>query len=248
VRIVTLGGFFSVFLFCMIFKCGAVDQVQLVAMEFAGSMQTDKQGAFNYMLQDIAEQLAMPLEYEVFVPARGLQIFLNKQADCIVPSANYDPYFTDTPVLHSISFAQSNYIAFTLAEPVINNSADLQDKAVGMIRDNKHWNYESRMAKANITFVGVSDLAALVNMLYLGRIDVAVHDHDDFLFQVSKMNLVRPKYAKNNPLWSENIVITCHDNAENQMFLNQLNPAIQAILHNKKIPEYYKRVAQNTKP
>ena len=241
---VKLVSLLSALLFGIILNCTAAESAKLVAMEFTGAVQSDKHGAFDYMLQDIAQQLALPLEYEVFVPARGVQIFLNGQADCLVPSADYAPYFTGTPVIHSTSFATGSFTAFTVNTPVIKQISDLERKIVGMIRDNNHWNYASHMANANIKFVGVNDLATLVKMLYLGRIDAAVHDRGDFLLQASRLNFAAPNHDVNSPLWSEKIVITCHDNPANRDFLTRINPQISAILQSKKMNEYYSRVAQ----
>jgi ABC-type amino acid transport substrate-binding protein len=225
--------------------CMADVPVKLVAMEFAGAVQSDKQGAFDYMLKDLSQQLDMPIEYQVFVPARGLQIFLNNQADCIIPSANYPPYFEGTAVIHSASFALSRFTAFTLEAPVIKEVSDLNKKIVGMIRDNKNWNYESHMTGANIKFVGVNDLSTLVKMLYLGRINVAIHERDDFLLQVSKLNFASPVYEKNTSLWSEQIVISCHNTASNRVFLDRLNPRIIAIVESQKMLIYYDKVIKN---
>lgn len=245
--VLTLIGVFTSILLFSHFKCGAEEPVKFVAMEFTGVLQFDKQGALDFMLEDLFKQLAMPSDYEVFIPARGLQIFFNQQADCIVPSANYPPYFEETAVIHSKSFVTSFFTAFTLKEPLVRQKSDLNAKIVGMIRDNKSWDYSRHIAQGNTYLAGVNDLATLVKMLYLGRIDVAIHDRDDFLVQVKKLKFEMPQYDSKRPLWSEKIVITCHENAKNNAFLQRLNPILSTIVEAGMMGKYYRQSLQQIK-
>lgn len=108
-----------------------------------------------------------------------------------------------------------------------------------MIRDDNAWDYRARLETEKLRFVGVKDLSTLANMLYKKRIDIVIHDKGDFLDYVKMAGLESPTYSEETPLWSDPIVLSCHDTPRNTEFVRQLDPLIEELNATGKLGYYY---------
>ena len=206
-------------------------ELVMVALEFEGAIQQNKKGAFDYMLQDLAKRSQIEHSYQVMSTARGARYFFLKDANCIIPSTTYPGYFKGYNVIHSESFAKAIYVAFTPAgSSVVNDKKDMKDKLIGVLRDSDTWNYEKRLAIEDAKYIKVSNLESLVNMLYKKRIDVAIHDNEDFTYLAERLGYPTPQANHEYPIAIDEVVITCHTSKLNQAYLNIINPHIKAIV------------------
>lgn len=234
--------FFTFTISCVASEPKSEISVNIAALEFTGVIQKNLHGAFDYMMIDIANAAEVNQNYHVVSPARGARMLFTNKVDCLIPSSDYPPYFVGHDVIHSESFAQVYYIAFTLPEnEVISNKEQLNGKVIGVIRDADTWNYEKRFNIDGVTYVKVSNLESLVEMLYHGRIDVAIHDFGDFTAMTKHLKRPQPNYDSNSPMAVDKLIITCHNNANNRAYLQAISPHLQEIIRTDKIHYYLKK-------
>ena len=216
-------------------------ELVLVALELEGAIQQNKKGAFDYMLQDLAKRSKIAHQYQVMSTARGARYFFLRDANCIIPSTTYPGFFKGYNVIHSESFAKATYVAFTPPDStVISDKKDMKGNLIGLLRDSATWNYKKRFAIDNVKYIRVSNLESLVHMLYKKRIDVVIHDHDDFTYLAKKLGYPAPLVNNNKPIAVDEIVITCHKSKLNQAYLKIINPHLKAIIKNG-MRKYYKQ-------
>ncbi len=176
--------------------------------------------------------------------ARGFRNFKRKKSTCLIPSTTYPEYFKGDNVIHSEAFARANYVAITHPDSsIINNKQQMKGKLIGVLRDSNTWDYEKRFAIDNVEYIRVSNLTSLVHMLYKKRIDVAIHDHADFLLVANKLGYTTPLSNSEQPIAVDEVVITCHKSKLSQAYLNIINPHIKAIVA-QGMAQYYLRTAQ----
>ena len=217
--------------------------VTIAALEFTGVVQQNLLGAFDLMMADLATTNQVIHHYQVFSPARGAKMLLSGRSDCLIPGSLYPPYYKSIDVIHSESFAKVTYLAFTLAnQETITTKAQLHGKVIGMIRDEGTWNYEKRFNITGATYIKVSSLESLVEMLNHRRIDVAIHDDADFLRMTKHLKFPKPNFNINTPMAIDKIVVSCHNNANNRAYLQAISPQLQQIISSGKMIEYYQQV------
>ncbi|WP_438863881.1 hypothetical protein [Neptunicella sp.] len=218
--------------------------LNILGMEYTGSVQANQQGAFDMMLLDFMRQLELPFRYDIVNAARGYRLFTQKKADCLLPSVDYLPYFNNLNIINSSSFAMARHVAFTLQGEPITSPQQLQDKVVGIIRDDGTWDYKKRIPSDDIIWLGLNNLNTLAAMLEKGRIDVAIHDRDDYLAFIRQHNMRQPIYSGEHPMWQDNVVITCHNTPSNQAFIKQLEPLIDDVRQSQKLVKYYRKAIE----
>ncbi len=219
--------------------------INMSALEFTGVVQQNLKGAFDLFVKDIEKNPLVKHNYHVVSPARGAKEFFQKQSQCLIPGSLYPPYYQGLDVIHSKSFAQVTYLAFTLPDQaVIQSKAQLEGKVIGVIRDADTWNYEQRFNIENVDYVKVSSLEALVELLYKKRVDVAIHDHSDFLALAKHLHKPQPNYDESFPMAIDKLVISCHKSAETQAYLEQVNIEINKLEHTG-LAEYFSRSSIN---
>lgn len=217
--------------------------VTFSAMEFTGAVQQNHKGAFDYFVQDLSKRLDIEFDYHVMSPARGAKAFFDKQKQCLIPSSIYPHYFKDHDVIHTASFAKVLYLAFTIPpNEVITDKDQITGKVVGVIRDENTWDYAERFKIEGATYVKVGSLASLVEMLYRGRIDIAIHDFSDFTEYVDFVKKPPPLYSEQHPMAIDDVVITCHDTAENRAFMTKLDAEVREIIKEGLGP-YFKKAS-----
>jgi len=215
-------------------------ELSMVALEFSGAIQSNKKGAFDLMLKDLAKATGIPHEYEVMSAARGARKFFRKKAMCVIPSSLHPPYFENYQVIHSEVFATARYMAFAHNDSVlITNKAQMSGKLIGILRDAKVWNYKSRLALKNVNYIQVSNLKSLVNMLDKKRIDIAIHDRDEFITMAQYLNISPARVEKEFLLAIDKVVITCHDTPISRAYLKIISPELQKIITSG-IGKYFK--------
>lgn len=216
--------------------------MNISALEFTGAIQQNLLGAFDLMMAELASASNIKQNYQVFSPARGAKMLFSHRSDCLIPSSLYPPYFKGLNVIHSESFAQVNYLAFTSPnQKTIHSKEQLKNKTIGIIRDEGTWDYVKRFDIKAAKYVQVSSLESLVEMLNHGRIDVAIHDHSDFLKMSEHLRLATPHYDSNAPMASDSVVITCHNNANNRAYLQAISPQLTKIINEGKMADYYRQ-------
>lgn len=215
--------------------------IRFSALEFTGVVQQNGHGSFDYFAQDLSKESGVEFDYHVMSPARGAKAFFAGQKDCLIPSSAHPPYFEGLDVIHSEQFAQVLYLAFTLPDqPKITNKRQLKGKVIGVLRDESTWNYEKRFDINGATYVKVGSLESLVEMLYRKRVDVAIHDHQDFISVTEFFKHAPPNYSITNPMAVDNVVITCHNNRQNQTFIETINPIIVKFVE-RGLSYYYEK-------
>ena len=213
--------------------------VSMTALEFTGVIQQNGKGAFDYFLRDLEQLAQVSHAYTVVPTARGAKDFFAHKSECIVPSSLYPPYFEKHDVIHSESFASVRYIAFTLADQAaIISKKQMAGKVIGVIRDEDAWDYEKRFSIPGATYIRVSNLESLVEMLYKERIDVAIHDHSDFLLMVQHLKRPAVNFNLDYPLAVDRVVISCHNSPKTRAYLTRMNPHIKSMVE-KGLGKYY---------
>ena len=220
--------------------------VNIAALEFSGAIQQNLLGAFDIMMADLAKVSNVNQIYQVFSPARGAKMLFSQRSDCLIPSSLHPPYFTGLNVIHSESFAQVNYLAFTAPnQKTIHTKDELTTKTIGVIRDEGTWNYVKRFNIKGAKYIQVSNLASLVEMLNHGRIDVAIHDHGDFINMTEHLKYPQANYDIGAPMAVDRLVITCHDNENNRAYLKSISPVLNHIIDNNKMSYYFQKSSIN---
>jgi len=213
--------------------------VDIAALEFTGVIQKNGKGLFDLMMKDLAEFSNVSQNYQIYSPARGARMLISGRSDCLIPGSLYPPYYKGMDVIHSESFASVRYLAFTTPEQkTITEKAQLSGKIVGILRDEDTWDYQQRFDLDNAKFVRVTTLEALVEMLYHQRIDVAIHDHSDFISMAEHLSKPKPNFEKNAPMAIDNIVISCHESKTNRAYLKAISPFLQDLIKNNKMKKY----------
>jgi len=223
-------------------KSNASISVDITALEFTGVIQQNGQGAFDLMMKDLAKSSNVNHNYQVYSPARGAKMLLSGRSDCLIPGSLYPPYYKNMSVIHSESFAKVRYLAFTLPkEKTITRKIELSGKVIGILRDEDIWDYELRFQIDNASYVKVSSLKSLVEMLYHQRIDVAIHDQGDFIGMTKHLKKAEPNYDITKPMAVDKIVISCHDNAKNRAYLQAISPFLKKVIKDKSMRKYYQQ-------
>lgn len=220
----------------------SIISVDITALEFTGSIQKNGKGGFDLMMKDLAKFSKVNHNYQIYSPARGAKMLLSGRSDCLIPGIVYPPYYKNMKVIHSESFANVRYVAFTSPEQeVFTSKTELSGKTIGILRDEDTWNFDQRFQIKNATYVQVNNLESLVEMLYHQRIDAAIHDHGDFLSMIKHLNKTKPHYDINEPIAVDKVVISCHDNANNRAYLRAISPFLQDIIKNKTMGKYFQQ-------
>lgn len=219
------------------------ETITFSALEFTGAVQQNRKGAFDYFARDLSSRLDVEFDYHVMSPARGARAFFENQKRCLIPSSLYLPYFEGYDVIHSTSFAEVRYLAFTQpGKTVIENKEQMKDKVIGVIRDENTWDFEKRFNIEGATYVKVAALASLVELLYRGRIDVAIHDHSDFVDYVRYSQKESPGFSLQQAMAVDKVVITCHNTPKNRQFMERLDKEITKIIKDG-LGQYYRQAS-----
>jgi len=219
----------------------ASKSIKMSALEFPGIIQMNKRGAFDLFVSDLMRLADISLEYLIMSPARGAKEFFNANTECLIPGSLYPSYYAGIDVIHSVSFAKVNYLAFTLKEnEKITDRAQLHGKVIGIIRSEGTWDYIERFGLQAHKVVQVSNVNSLLEMLYKKRIDVAIHDHGDFVNLAKYLDKPLPNFSLENPIAVDDLVISCHNTEVGKKFIKDINPEIKQILE-QGMEQYYKR-------
>lgn len=204
-------------------------ELTMIGLEIDGFIQHDQKGILDNMLKDLSMRSGIAHSYKVISFGRGDREFRTKKVDCLLPSSLSPIYYQNAKVIHSEPFSEINYFAFTLAgEKKISTKFDLENKVIGVLRDNVVWQYEKRFNLQNVTYIQVSNIKSMIEMLKKKRIHVAVHDHLDFLNYVKQLSL-KVTFDKSFPLANDQLVITCHQSKLARAYIKQINPHLMKI-------------------
>lgn len=205
--------------------------ITMSALEFTGAIQQNHKGAFDLFIQDLEKNTPVKHDYLVAPPTRAAKQFFQKKSHCLIPSSLYPPYYQGYDVIHSDSFTRVIYLAFTRADqPIIKDKTQLSGKIIGVIKNADTWNYEQRFNIKNADYIKVSDPNTLVELLYKKRIDVAIHDHADFLALAKSLKKTPPNYHKDFPITEDKIVISCHNSPATRAYIRHINIEIKKTL------------------
>ncbi|WP_440876301.1 hypothetical protein [Thalassotalea sp. PLHSN55] len=215
-------------------------EIKMSALEFTGVVQQNLNGAFDLFIKDVEKNTNVRHDYQVLSPARAAKKFFQHENQCLIPSSLTPQYFEGFDVIHSKSFAIVRYLAFTRpSQETIKNKDQLAGKVIGVIRDSDTWNYEKRFNLSNVDYVKVSDLATLVELLYKKRVDVAIHDHVDFIAMTEHLAQDPPNYHYQAPMAIDKVVITCHNSEITRAYMKRVNLAIEQAIKNDDFKNYY---------
>lgn len=211
----------------------------LVGLEFDGTSAIDKSGPLDKYVADIQQQLPDKFEYEVFNAPRGVKLFFEKKRDCLIPASDYLPYYQNLNIHFSNPFAVVSYTAFSYTETPFTNKDDLQGKVIGIIRGFDSWDIQARLNLVNTQFVRVTTLNALVKLLEARRVDVVLHDNQDFVAALQRENIALPNFNEQAPIFRDSLTIACHATKENSQLIKSINPIIVKLAKAKTLPTYY---------
>lgn len=212
--------------------------VSIAALKISHVIKTSHDGTFDLMIKDIEKSSGVAHQYNVVPTARGAEMFFKHKVDCLLPAPSYLPFYKGYDVLFSEVYAVVTYQAFTLKDnAIINESSQLENKTIGVIRDIGSWDFQKRFNIEGSTFVKVNGLEALVGMLNQKHIDVAIHGKG-FLRLNKKLGYPIPNYSPEHPLDIDKLSIVCHKNDANYRYIQTINPYIREIVNTGKIKHY----------
>ena len=213
-------------------------QLTMVAMTTDQGITADKTGLLDIMIQAVADRSGISHDYQVTSPMRAKRKFLKKAAMCIFPRSLHVESFNQKDVLNSSPFVIIKYFAFTRSnQPIVEDISQLSGKIIGISKHMNLWKFEEIINAEQVTYVQVSSVEKLVDLLKAGRIDIAIHDHLAFLGAANAQQL-NFHFNLDWPVMQDSLVISCHKNRTTEAYLQQINPYLEDVLRSG-LDEFY---------
>ena len=199
---------------------------------------SEKEGPFVNMIHKISELTGQEFKIKVLPPKRSMLYFKNSEMDVLFPAM--DPNLPKEDVIKSIPYMQKRVYAFVMKGNTLPLSVkDLHGKRVGLVRG---YAYPINVTNNENIKLEYSE-SAEVSMMKLksNKIDIILDDINVAKNARINSNTLDAIFDENKPFALIDVYFAFQNTPEGGALAKKVSSAIQTMIDNKTITQYFQR-------